>query len=58
MRRVEKAGIVISIGSPRQRRTKAAPKSESQADKNKKTPLALRQRDHFVKGAFGRILGG
>ena len=42
----------------RQRLTKAAPKSEFLANKNKKTPLALRQRDHFVIGAYGMILGG
>jgi len=38
----------VSVGNHRQRRTKAAPTYDSQANKKKKTPLALRQRDHFV----------
>jgi len=42
----------------RQRLTTVAPKYEFQTNKKKKILLALRQQDHFLKGAFGMILGG
>jgi len=46
------------VGNHRHSRANGSPKSEFQINKKKKTPLALRQQDHFVIGAFGRILRG